>query len=186
MKRALRSICFEPNFKQKQLPDESNEAAAVNLKVMDPVKPVFIVKAFEELSSQELYDVLKLRSEVFHMEQQALYLDIDAKDQKALHVVSMKKGTLIAYARIFDRDAYFETASIGRVVVAKKERNQNYGHALVDFAIASIEKHFGQTTVRISAQRHLQKFYEFHRFVAFGPVYLEDGIPHIGMLRSDK
>jgi ElaA protein len=151
---------------------------------MCPVDIQFVVKKFEDFTLHELYAVLRLRSEVFVLEQTSIYQDLDGKDQKALHILGLKNQELVAYSRIFNRGDYFKEASIGRVVVAKKERKQMYGDALVTFSIAAIEKHFNSRKVKISAQLYLQKFYQSHGFAVKGTSYLEDGIPHIGMLKS--
>jgi len=141
-------------------------------------------KSFSELTTKELYAILQLRSEVFVVEQNCVYQDIDDKDQKALHVIGIKKNKIIAYARIFKPGDYFEKASIGRVVVAKNERSYKYGHVLMKDAINAVKEHFNETIIKISAQLYLKKFYETHNFKKVGEEYLEDGIPHIGMLKN--
>lgn len=145
---------------------------------------IFTVKTFDSLSNSELYAVLRLRSEVFVVEQDAIYQDLDNKDQKALHVLAEKEGSIIAYARIFDKGVYFSEASIGRVVVKKEQRKHGYGHELLQFAIQRIAEHFSQTQIKISAQCYLEAFYKSHGFVPVGASYLEDGIPHIAMVRN--
>ena len=141
-------------------------------------------KSFSELTTKELYAILQLRSEVFVVEQNCVYQDIDDKDQKALHVIGIKKNKIIAYARIFKPGDYFEKASIGRVVVAKNERSYKYGHVLMKDAINAVKEHFNETIIKISAQLYLKKFYETHNFKKVGEEYLEDGIPHIGMVKN--
>ena len=141
-------------------------------------------KKLEDFTLHELYAVLRLRSEVFVLEQTFIYQDMDAKDQEAVHILGLKDQELVAYSRIFNRGNYFKEAIIGRVVVTKKERKQTYGHDLVNDSIAAIESHFNYRIVKTSAQLHLQKFYESHGFTTEGTSYLEDGIPRIGMLKS--
>jgi len=141
-------------------------------------------KSFSELTTNELYAILQLRSEVFVVEQDCVYQDIDYKDQKALHVIGIKNDKIIAYTRIFKPEDYFSKASIGRVVVAKKEREFGYGHVIMKHSIEVIKSHFNETTIKISAQTYLKKFYESHGFLKVGEEYLEDGIPHIGMLKE--
>ncbi len=141
-------------------------------------------KYFSELTTNELYAVLQLRSEVFVVEQNCVYQDIDDKDQKALHVIGIKNNKIVGYARIFKPGDYFEKASIGRVVVAKNERNYKFGHVIMKYAINAVKEHFNETIIKISAQLYLKKFYESHSFKKVGEEYLEDGIPHIGMLKN--
>ena len=141
----------------------------------------FNVKSFSELTVSELYQILQLRSEVFVVEQDCVYQDIDFKDQKALHVLGYKNNTIIAYTRIFKPSDYFENASIGRVVVKQIERKYGYGHELMKVSIEAIKDSFHQEKITISAQLYLKKFYESHGFIQVGETYLEDGIPHIRM-----
>lgn len=141
----------------------------------------FIIKSFSELTTSELYQILQLRSEVFVVEQDCVYQDIDFKDQKALHVLGFKNDTIIAYTRIFKPGYYFENSSIGRVVVKESERKFGYGHELIKVSIKAIETEFKVTEITISAQLYLKKFYESHGFIQIGETYLEDGIPHIRM-----
>jgi ElaA protein len=138
-------------------------------------------KTFDELSTQELYQIVRLRSEVFVVEQNCVYQDVDNKDQKALHLFGALKGEIIAYSRLFKPGDYFEFSSIGRVVVAKKNRDKNFGHELINQSILEIKNHFNEQAITISAQLYLKKFYESHGFVATSETYLEDDIPHIEM-----
>jgi ElaA protein len=138
-------------------------------------------KTFDELSTQELYQILRLRSEVFVVEQNCVYQDIDNKDQKALHLFGIVEGEIIAHSRLFKPGDYFEFSSIGRVVVAEKHRDKNFGHELIDQSILEINRRFNVQNITISAQLYLKKFYESHGFVATSETYLEDDIPHIEM-----
>lgn len=144
----------------------------------------FSIKTFQELTTSELYELLQLRSEVFVVEQDCVYQDIDGKDLKALHVLGEKKGKIIAYTRLFNTGEYFDTPSIGRVVVKDIERKYGYGHDLMKASIQAIVDNYNETTITISAQTYLQKFYESHGFKQVGEGYLEDGIPHIRMVRG--
>ncbi|QNM85029.1 GNAT family N-acetyltransferase [Polaribacter pectinis] len=141
----------------------------------------FQVKSFSELNTTELYEILQLRSEVFVVEQDCVYQDVDFKDQKSLHVFGRKKDRIVAYTRIFKPGDYFDNASIGRVVVAAEERKYGFGHDLMKASIKAVENHFKVDKITISAQVYLKKFYESHGFVKIGEEYLEDGIPHIRM-----
>jgi len=144
----------------------------------------FITKTFLELTTTELYQILELRSEVFVVEQDCVYQDVDGKDQKSLHVFGLKNDKIIVYTRIFKPGDYFKNASIGRVVVSSKERKFGFGHLLMKASIKAIEHDFKVSKITISAQVYLKKFYESHGFIKIGEDYLEDGIPHIEMLKS--
>ena len=141
-----------------------------------------ITKNFQELTTQELYDLLQLRSEVFVVEQDCVYQDVDGKDQKALHILGFKEKKLVAYTRLFKPGDYFENASIGRVVVALKERQHKYGYDIMIASITAIKKKYNETKIHISAQCYLKRFYNNLGFIEIGEEYLEDGIPHIGMV----
>lgn len=143
-----------------------------------------LTKSFAELSTKELYDILQLRAEVFVVEQNCVYQDIDGKDEKALHVIGFKNDKIVAYCRIFKPGDYFEKASIGRVVVAKNERKFGYGHVIFQHSVEAVATYFKETSIKISAQLYLKKFYESHGFIPVGEGYLEDGIPHIGMIKN--
>ncbi len=142
------------------------------------------IKRFEALSTVELYNVLQLRSEVFVVEQNCIYQDVDGKDSKAIHLLGEMDGILIAYARLFQANDYFNEASIGRVLVKATHRNQELGHDLMKAAITAIQNYFGTTCITISAQLYLQRFYESHGFTVSSEMYLEDDIPHIQMKRD--
>jgi len=144
----------------------------------------FQIKPFNEFSVAELYQVLQLRSEVFVVEQNCVYQDVDGKDSKALHVLGVFEGDIVAYARLFAPGYYFDNASIGRVVINAGYRDRKWGHNLMQAAIAGIKEHFNQDAITISAQLYLKKFYEGHGFVKQGEEYLEDDIPHIRMNRK--
>ncbi|TGV00762.1 GNAT family N-acetyltransferase [Flavivirga rizhaonensis] len=142
------------------------------------------VKTFEELTKLELYSLLQLRSEVFVVEQDCVYQDIDGKDQKALHVLGFKEEKLVAYTRIFKPGDYFKEPSIGRVVVIKSERAYKYGYNIMEASIKAISEHFNTSLIKISAQVYLTKFYTNLGFKAIGGEYLEDDIPHIAMIKE--
>lgn len=142
------------------------------------------IKSFENLSVHELYDILRLRSEIFVVEQNCVYLDLDGKDKKGLHLLGEYEGKIVAYSRLFEPGISFEYASIGRVVVDARYRDRKWGHELMREAIASIQSHFGEIKITIGAQLYLKKFYESHGFVQTSDMYLEDDIPHIEMKRG--
>ncbi|WP_372745818.1 GNAT family N-acetyltransferase [Lutibacter sp.] len=143
-----------------------------------------ITKKFSELTSNELYAILQLRSEVFVVEQDCVYQDIDFKDQKAIHILGFKNEKLIAYTRIFKPGDYFTQASIGRVVVAQNQRKFGYGFIIMEQSIKAVKEYFNETTIKISAQKYLKKFYESLQFEQVGEEYLEDNIPHIPMVKK--
>lgn len=141
------------------------------------------VKSFNELTTKDLYAVLQLRSEIFVVEQNCVYQDIDGKDFNALHVLGFKNDELVAYTRIFKPGDYFDNASIGRVVVKKSERQHKYGYVIMEASIAAVKEQLQQTTIKISAQKYLLKFYNNLGFKEEGEEYLEDGIPHMAMYK---
>ena len=143
----------------------------------------FQTKTFHELRLEELYAILALRADVFVVEQNCPYQDVDGKDFNSIHVLGFINDELIAYARVLEKGiSYKDYASIGRIVTSPSCRGENHGHALVDFSIEVCQKKFPGQLVKISAQAHLEEFYKTHGFFPTGEAYLEDDIPHIGML----
>lgn len=140
-----------------------------------------IIKTFDQLTTTELYGILQLRAEVFVVEQDCVYQDLDGKDQKAIHLFYKSDDKVIAYTRLFIPGYYFEEASIGRVVVDTNYRKNGLGHTLMKDSISAVKQLFNTSKITISAQSYLQKFYESHGFLQIGEGYLEDGIPHIRM-----
>ena len=141
----------------------------------------WVTKKFEALSVVELYQILRLRSEIFVVEQNCVYQDLDNKDQKALHLFGEYDGKIIAYSRLFKAGDYFDCSSIGRVVVDENYRDKKFGHELIKQGISEIKNHFNEEKITISAQLYLKKFYESHGFIQTSEMYLEDDIPHIEM-----
>ena len=139
---------------------------------------------FDALSLAELYAVLRLRSEVFVVEQACAFQDIDGADTRAMHLLGTAPGQLVAYARCFAAGVTYTESSIGRVVTHSAVRGSGAGHALMQRALASMAHQWGQQPIRIGAQARLEHFYAQHGFVKAGAPYVEDGIPHIEMLRS--
>ena len=140
------------------------------------------VKSFNQLTINELYEVLQLRSEVFVVEQDCVYQDIDGKDQNALHVLGIKDNKIVAYTRLFKPGDYFNLASIGRVVVKENQRMHKYGYDIMEASIKAIKTNYNTTDIKISAQWYLKRFYNNLNFFEVGEQYLEDDIPHIAML----
>ncbi len=143
-----------------------------------------VVKEFGDLSKEELYTFLRLRSEIFVVEQDCVYQDMDGKDLVALHIMGWEDGILVAYCRCFRPGDYFDKASMGRILVRENYRKMGYGHAITKASIKAIKSKFKADTIKISAQTYLVTFYETHGFKTVGTRYLEDGIPHIAMVRS--
>lgn len=141
-------------------------------------------KTFQELSIDELYAILQLRSAVFVVEQNCVYQDLDGADKKAIHVIGMKNNNVVAYARVFGPGDYFSAASIGRVMVRKPQRKYGYGIDIMRAAIKEVESRFNESPIHLSAQAYLKKFYNSLGFEQVGKGYLEDGIPHIGMVKK--
>ncbi len=142
--------------------------------------------SFEELDTSQLYALLRLRSEVFVVEQDCVYQDIDNKDQFARHVLMYMQGELVGYTRLFGPGQYFERSSIGRVVVSERIRGRSLGRLLMKKSMDELYRQYGRVDIEISAQQYLTAFYEELGFQPFGQGYLEDGIPHIRMLASNK
>ena len=140
------------------------------------------VKRFSELSVQELYEILKLRVNVFVVEQCCPYPELDDKDQRALHLCFREDGELIAYLRILDRGVSSDYVTLGRVISAR--RRQGLGTALLREGIRQAEERFGAEEIYLEAQVYAIPFYEKQGFRVISEEFLEDGIPHVKMLRS--
>lgn len=145
---------------------------------------IFEVKSFDQLSLNQLYRILELRSEIFVVEQRCVYQDIDNQDHEALHIIGYLGEEIIAYARCFKPGIYFEEAAIGRVLIQQDYRKLGYGHQLMEASISAVYAHYQTRKIRISAQQYLMKFYRQHGFIVSGEGYLEDGIPHISMVKT--
>ncbi|WP_289658932.1 GNAT family N-acetyltransferase [Flavobacterium panacagri] len=142
------------------------------------------IKSFDELTNHEMYAMLRLRSEVFVVEQNCPYQDLDNKDQKGFHLLYYVDNELAGVTRLLPKGISYEEISIGRVVIAQTHRGLGLGVKLMEASIAGCEEKFGKEPIRISAQYHLSKFYQSLGFAEQGEVYDEDGIPHISMLRA--
>lgn len=141
----------------------------------------FVVKSYKDLSLDELYEALKLRSAVFVVEQKCLYQDMDDKDKKAFHVLGYAGNDLKAYARILPQGISYKEASIGRVITSIDYRGKGAGKELMQEAILQTLTIFKTKEIVISAQYYLLKFYRELGFVEEGEIYPEDDIPHIQM-----
>lgn len=146
----------------------------------------WFVKTFKELSTEELYQILKLRIDVFVVEQNCVYPDLDDLDKQpgTLHLFAMDDQQLTAYMRIFPPQVNHPSmSSLGRVATDSRYRNIGLGHKLLLKAINIIDKEWPNISCHISAQSHLVNYYNRQGFFQVGEEYLEDGIPHIGMDR---
>ena len=144
---------------------------------------VWKIKPFSKLSTEELYQILKIRQEVFIVEQTCYYLDADGYDQQAVHIWAEKEGEILAYSRVFEPGIKYKEASIGRVLTNPNYRKNNLGKILIRFSINTIEARFRTQSIRISAQDYLLHFYSEFGFQDTGKKYLEDDIPHTEMVR---
>lgn len=143
----------------------------------------FVCKAFADLSPYELYEAMHLRQAVFCVEQNCIYNDADGKDLKGFHLMGYVDNDLAAYARLLPKGVSYEEASIGRVITSIKYRGKGLGKELMEVSIEKAEALYGKGPIRIGAQAYLKKFYEEFGFVDQDEPYLEDGIPHLIMLR---
>jgi ElaA protein len=139
---------------------------------------------FDELTIDELYAILQLRSEVFIIEQNCVYLDPDGKDREAWHLMGIHDGKLAAYTRILPPGVSYDDPSIGRVVTSPSKRKTGLGRELMIRSIEHCKKLFGDSNITLGAQLYLKKFYESLGFIVSGEEYIEDGIPHITMTRK--
>ena len=141
------------------------------------------LKKFDDLNQEELYSMLRLRSEVFVVEQRSIFLDMDNKDQKCNHLMGTLDGKVLAYSRIVPIGLSYEYTSIGRIVVALEGRSKGLGKELMAVSINAVEENYGICPIRIGAQLYLKDFYSSFGFEQTSPHYDEDGIMHIEMTR---
>ncbi len=145
---------------------------------------VWKIKTFDEIGTAELYAIIKARIDVFVVEQDCPYPDLDNYDQAALHLWAEKDGEVLSYCRIFDRGVKYPETSIGRVITTEKGRGTGLGKQLIRYALEIIENRLRTAEVRISAQDYLLRFYSGFGFQDTGKKYLEDNIPHTEMYRN--
>lgn len=152
-----------------------------------PTDPTFGWYRFDELGVGRLYDVLRLRLDVFVLEQSCLYRELDGRDQSALHLLATAPGAddLLGYLRVLPPDEERPEAWIGRVVVNAEARTQGLGRELLRKALAGIEERFGAVPVALAAQSHLRGYYEGFGFVVVSEEFLDEGdVPHVDMRRE--
>ena len=143
---------------------------------------MIITKTFSELDTEDLYQILRIRSEVFVVEQDCVYQDIDNKDQNAIHLYYKENDQIVAYTRIFKAGDYYENPCIGRVIVSKKNRGNDLGKKIMIDSMEYIKQNIKGEKIELSAQKYLDKFYKDLGFYKIGEDYLEDGIPHQRMI----
>ena len=139
---------------------------------------------FDALHARTLYALLQLRTEVFVVEQTCVFQDMDGADAQCFHLLGESARGLEAYARLVPAGLKYPEASIGRVVTLPAARGGGLGHALMSEAVRALVSLWGAQPIRIGAQAHLQAFYGQHGFAPAGPIYIEDGIDHIEMVRA--
>jgi ElaA protein len=144
---------------------------------------IWTVKKFDALTPTELYTILRLRSEVFVVEQTCVFLDMDNKDQSSWHLMGWENEVLMAYTRLVPPGISYTEPSIGRVVTSPAARGNGFGKSLMEKSIEQAEALFGKKPIRIGAQVYLTHFYNSFGFEQSSDIYEEDGIDHIEMLR---
>lgn len=143
------------------------------------------IKHYRDLTLNELHDIIALRINVFVVEQDCPYQDLDGKDKKCYHLICRNgKGSIVATARILPPGLSYDECAIGRVVIDERVRGNGIGHVLMKECTNFSDLEFGKAPIIVSAQKHLENYYEAHNFIPTGKEYLEDGIPHIEMKRS--
>ena len=142
-----------------------------------------VVKHFYELTLDELYEILRARAEVFVVEQNCAYQDVDEVDKEAYHVYLREEGKIVAYLRVIDKGKRLDEVSLGRVITLK--RRQGYGSKVMQAGIAVAREKFGATKIKIGAQAWAKPFYEQVGFRQISGEYMEDGIPHIYMILEE-
>ncbi|QKY71171.1 GNAT family N-acetyltransferase [Lentibacillus sp. CBA3610] len=140
------------------------------------------IKAFQKLTNDDLYAILKLRMDIFVVEQECHYPELDNHDQEAIHYFLKDGHDIVANARILPKNTMSQEASIGRVAVAEKYRSRNYGRLIMQKAIDYISGQWNESVIKIEAQAHLKKFYADLGFRQVSEPYLDDGIPHVDMI----
>lgn len=140
------------------------------------------IKTFEELNTKELYSILRLRSEIFVVEQNCVYQDLDNKDLSGYHLMAIDNNEIVAYLRVLPKGVSYKEISIGRFVVRKDYRRKNLGLALLNKALKFIQEDLNEKDVRISAQVYVKELYKKAGFIEASEEYLEDNIPHVEML----
>ncbi|KGX90521.1 GNAT family acetyltransferase [Pontibacillus halophilus JSM 076056 = DSM 19796] len=140
------------------------------------------IRSYSQLTVEELHMIIKERVNVFVVEQQCPYPEVDGADPEAIHIWMEDEGQLAAYCRIFRGGVRYDKASIGRTLVTQGYRGRGYGRLVFQEGINQIKNLFGERCIQIQAQAYLKSFYESFGFQAISETYLDDGIPHIDMV----
>jgi ElaA protein len=143
------------------------------------------IKHYNDISKEEFHDIISLRIEVFVVEQDCPYQELDGLDKDAYHLILKEKDVIIGTMRLLKPGVVYDELAIGRVVSSPKHRGKGLGHKMMTFAMDYIRNELKLTEVRLSAQSHLTNYYEKYNFVKTGKEYLEDGIPHSEMLYNE-
>jgi ElaA protein len=142
-------------------------------------------KKFKDLTIDEFFEIIYLRTAIFVVEQNCPYQEIDEKDRKSYHIYgTTEKGEIIAVSRIVPKGISYDEISIGRVALKKEYRGMGFADEMMIETIKFIEGNFGKQTIRISAQQYLHNYYNNHGFQQVGEMYLEDNIPHVEMIKQ--
>ncbi|MGM0641549.1 MAG: GNAT family N-acetyltransferase [Thermotogota bacterium] len=143
-------------------------------------------KSFEDLTKEELYEIIKLRVDIFIVEQNCPYPELDRKDYKAIHHFIKENSEIVAYLRILPKGVSYNEVSIGRFIVKEDKRGRGLAKKILQNAIDFVEKEMNETSIRLSGQKYLEKFYNSFKFDTVSDVYLEDDIPHVEMLYNKR
>lgn len=144
------------------------------------------IKKFDDLTTREIYEILKVRSEIFVVEQDCVYNDEDGKDLESVHIMIKEGNNIQAYLRVIKPGISYDNPSIGRVLVVDEERGKGLAKKIVQAGIDYIINNWGEKKITIAAQDYLRKFYGSMGFEVVSEVYLEDGIPHVDMTYKKK
>ncbi|MGL5123086.1 MAG: GNAT family N-acetyltransferase [Fusobacteriaceae bacterium] len=139
------------------------------------------IKKFNELTGEEIYEIFKIRAEIFVVEQNCIYNDLDKKDKEAIHLMMKDKNEVKAYLRILKPGVSYPASSLGRVLVVKEARRKGFAEKILKEGIKYILQNYQGDKITIGAQEYLKEFYKKLGFEIESEVYLEDGIKHIDM-----
>lgn len=142
------------------------------------------IKSFQELTNDELYEILQVRTAIFVVEQKCAYLEVDGKDKLAYHLFKKENEKIIAYLRVLPKGISYREASLGRIIVKQAQRGTGLGRELVARGIDFLENQLHEKTIKIQAQSRLQTFYESFGFRSISDIYSDEGLPHVDMLKT--
>ncbi|MGG1369614.1 GNAT family N-acetyltransferase [Priestia megaterium] len=142
------------------------------------------IKSFQELTNDELYEILQVRTAIFVVEQKCAYLEVDGKDKLAYHLFKKENEKIIAYLRVLPKGISYQEASLGRIIVKQAQRGMGLGRELVARGIDFLENELHEKTIKIQAQSRLQTFYESFGFRSVSDIYSDEGLPHVDMLKT--